>query len=217
MSTSKRPLPLLVRAKESTPPSERTGGRLINEIARKSSFAGDELIVVHRQQDNMGYSATLDGVKAYIASIKPYGILQAVDGDTSSPEMTQTITANMALLGTWNVEGPSLNQTLSASTGKATVSSAGVYSVDVSISFSGTASKTFLFEIYHDDISSSPTPTATGFKMIRKLGAAGDVGSASLTGLVSMAANDSIMIYVKSTDGGTSLTVHQSQMKVAEI
>ena len=82
MSTSKRPLPLLVRAKESTPPSERTGGRLINEIARKSSFAGDELIVVHRQQDNMGYSATLDGVKAYIASIKPYGILQVVDGDT---------------------------------------------------------------------------------------------------------------------------------------
>ena len=53
--------------------------------------------------------------------------------------------------------------------------------------------------------------------MVRKLGTGGDVGSASLTGLVSLTAGDSIMIYVSSSDGGTSMTVHQSQLAVAQV
>ena len=216
MATSKKPLPLLVRAKETTPPSARTGGRLISEVTALQSVADDLLFLLERPADGMAYKATFAQLKAEVAGDKPYGILQTVDGDTSSPVMTQAISGT-ALLTLWNTDGLASGLTVSSSTGKVTVTSAGIYEIDMSISFSGQLSKTFVFEIYKDDISESPTPTATGFKMIRKLGTGGDVGSASLSGLVSLDAGDSVMIYVSSTDGGNSITVHQSQMKVAEV
>ena len=219
MATSKRPLPLLVRAKETTPPSTRTGGRLISEIAALQSVSDDLLFLLERPGDNMAYKGTFAQLKAKVLE-KFYGIMQAVDGNTSSPLMTQALGSPLTepvLLTAWNTDGLSSGITVSSSTGKMTVDNAGIYEVDLSISFSGTLSKTFVFEIYHDDVSASPTPTATGFKMSRKLGTGGDVGSASLTGLISLAANDSIMIYFSSTDGGSSITVHQSQLMVAQI
>ena len=210
-------MPLLVRAKEATPPSTRTGGRLLSEIAALSSVEDDLLFLLERPGDNMAYKGTFAQLKAKVLE-KYYGIMQTVDGDTASPQIAQgSVNATPALLTAWNTDGLSSGITVSSATGKMTVSNAGIYEIDLSISFSGTLSKTFVFEIYQDDVSASPTPTATGFKMTRKLGTGGDVGSASLTGLVSLAANDSIMIYVSSTDGGTDVVVHQSQLLVAQL
>lgn len=217
MATSKRPMPLLVRAKETTPPSTMTGGRLIDDLAALKGVTDDLLFLLMRPSDGMAYKGTFAQLKAQVSGDKFYGIMQAVDGDTSSPLMTQTITATPALLTQWNTDGLASGLTVSSSTGKVTVASSSTYEIDMSISFSGTLSSTFVFEIYKDDVSASPTPTATGFKMIRKLGTGGDVGSASLSGLVALDAGDSIMIYVSSTDGGTSITVHQSQLKVAQV
>jgi hypothetical protein len=217
VATSKKPLPLLVRAKETTPPSTRTGGRLISEIAALSSVEDDLLFLLERPGDNMAYKGTFAQLKAKVLE-KYYGIMQTVDGDTASPQIAQgSVNATPALLTAWNTDGLSSGITVSSATGKLTVANAGIYEIDLSISFSGTLSKTFVFEIYQDDVSASPTPTATNFKMTRKLGTGGDVGSASLTGLVSLAANDSIMIYVSSTDGGTDVVVHQSQLLVAQL
>ena len=216
MATSKRPMPLLVRAKETTPPSTTTGGRLMNGIASLKSVEDDLLFLLYRPADGMAYTGTFAQLKAEVATDKPYGILQAVDGDTSSPLMTQAISGT-AILTQWNTDGLASGLTVSSSTGKVTAATAGIYEVDMSISFSGQLSKTFVFEIYKDDISASPTPTATGFKMVRKLGTSGDVGSAALSGLVSLDAGDSIMIYVSSSDGGNTITVYQSQLKVAEV
>jgi len=210
-------MPLLVRAKEATPPSTRTGGRLLSEIAALSSVEDDLLFLLERPGDNMAYKGTFAQLKAKVLE-KYYGIMQTVDGDTASPQIAQgSVNATPALLTAWNTDGLSSGITVSSATGKLTVANAGIYEIDLSISFSGTLSKTFVFEIYQDDVSASPTPTATGFKMTRKLGTGGDVGSASLTGLVSLAANDSIMIYVSSTDGGTDVVVHQSQLLVAQL
>jgi hypothetical protein len=218
VATSKKPIPLLVRAKEATPPSTRTGGRLLSEISALPGVEDDLLFLLERPGDNMAYKGTFLQLKEAVLS-KSYGLMQAVDGDTSSPLMTQgSITATPVLLTAWNTDGlSSSDMTPSASTGKITTTTAGIYEIDLSISFSGTLSKTFVFEIYQDDVSASPTPTATGFKMVRKLGTGGDVGSASLTGLISLAANDSIMIYISSSDGGTGITVHQSQLLVAQL
>ena len=217
MATSKRPMPLLIRAKETTPPSTRTGGRLLNEIASKAAFDGDESFLVYHERDGMSYRGSYTRLRESISSLKPYSIMGAVDGDTVSPALTQAVTGTPTILTQWNTNGLSLGITVSSSTGKITVADAGIYEVDMSISFSGQLSKTFVFEIYKDDVSASPTPTATGFKMVRKLGTSGDVGSASLSGLVSLAAGDSVMIYVSSSDGGNTVTVHQSQLKVAQV
>ena len=216
MATSKRPMPLLVRAKETTPPSTTTGGRLMSGIASLKSVEDDLLFLLSRPTDGMAYTASFAQLKAEVSEDKYYGILQAVDGDTSSPVMTQAISGT-AILTQWNTAGLSSGITVTPSTGKVTVTMAGIYEIDMSISFSGQLSKTFVFEIYKDDVSASPTPTATGFKMVRKLGTGGDVGSASLSGLVSLDAGDSVMIYVSSSDGGSTITVHQSQLKVAQV
>jgi len=216
MATSKKPIPLLVRAKETTPPSTTTGGRLISDVAALTKVTDALLFILENPADGMAYKGTFAQLKAEVAGDKPYGILQVVDGSTSSPVMTQAISGT-AILTAWNTNGISSGLTVDYTAGKLTATVAGTYEVDMSISFSGQLSKTFVFEIYKDDVSASPTPTSTGFKMTRKLGTGGDVGSASLSGLVSLAVGDSVMIYVSSTDGGNTITVHQSQLKVSEI
>ena len=217
MSTSKRPMPLLVRAKETTPPSVMTGGRLMSDITSLKGVEDDLLFLLYRPTDGMAYTGSFAQLKAEVAEDKYYGILQAVNGNTVSPQLTQAVNETPAILTQWNTEGLSSGITVDSSTGLVTVTNTGVYEINMSISFSGSLSKTFVFEIYTNDISASPQPTATGFKMTRKLGTGGDVGSASLTGLVSLAAGDSTMIYASSSDGGTTITVHQSQLAVAQV
>ena len=217
MATRKQSIPLLVRAKETTPPSVQTGGRLISELTALGGVSDDLLFLIMRPGDGMAYKATFAQLKNEVLS-KEYAIMQAVDGDTSSPLMTQTITSSFADLLAWNTDGLSSDLTSSdSSTGVVTVGKDGVYEVDVSISFSGSLSKTYVFEIYKHIVTASPVDTSTGFRMVRKLGTGGDVGSASLSGLVSLNANEGLSLHVKSTDGGTALTVHQSQMKVSQI
>jgi hypothetical protein len=189
----------------------------MNGIASLKSVEDDLLFLLYRPTDGMAYTGSFAQLKAEVATDKPYGILQAVDGDTSSPVMTQAVNATPAILTQWNTEGLTSGVAVDSSTGLVTVTNTGIYEINMSISFSGTLSKTFVFEIYTNDISASPQPTATGFKMVRKLGTGGDVGSASLSGLVNLTAGDSIMIYVSSSDGGTSVTVHQSQLAVAQV
>jgi hypothetical protein len=216
MATSKTALPLLARVNETTPPSTRTGARLFSEISALAAIPSDAILLYENPLDGMSYRLTFTNLRDAILS-KYYGILQTVDGN-GSPESAQgSISATPALLTAWNTNGLSASVTPDYTTGKVAVANAGTYHVDLSISFSGTATKNFVFEIYTDDISASPTPTATGFKLSRQLGAAGDVGSASINGIVNLSAGDSVMIYVSSTNSGTDILVHQSQLRVTQV
>ena len=217
MATSKRPMPLMVRAKETTPPSVTTGGRLISELSPLPVIEDGLMFVLMRPNDGMAYKGTFLQLKNAVLS-KEYAIMQAVDGDTSSPLMQQTTTSSFADLLTWNTDGLSSDLTSSdSSTGVITVGKDGIYEVDVSISFSGSLSKTYVFEIFKHVPTASPVNVSTGFRLDRKLGTSGDVGSASLSGLISLNASEGVSLHVKSTDGGTALLVHQSQMKVSQI
>lgn len=217
MATSKKPLPLLVRAKETTPPSTRTGGRLISELASLNGVNDGLIFTVENPRDGMNYKGTFAQFKGAIISAKAYGLLYTEDGDTSSPEASQTSTGTMALLTTWRANGASSGTSVDHTADKIVVDNGGVYQIELAVSFSGDANSTYECEIYHDNVSASPTPTATGFKLVRKLGVGGDVGSASLIGLVEMDAGDGVMIYMRSTDGGTEFLTHNAQLMVTQI
>ena len=216
MATSKKPLPLLVRAKETTPPSVQTGGRLISDVTSMGAVKDGTLFILEDPDDGMAYKGTFLKLKAQIAK-KAYGIIYTSDGQAQSPLVQQSVNGTPALYTGWTSNGLSNDTTPEHDNDWVIVSVAGVYEVNISICFSGSLSKTYEVEIYHNDISASPVPTATGFKLTRKLGTSGDVGSASLTGLLDLAVNDSVAIYVSSTDGGTAFETHQAQMQVAQV
>ena len=216
MATSKKPMPLLVRAKETTPPSVMTGGRLIDDLAALGKVTDDLLFLLQRPNDGMNYKGTFLQLKNEVLS-KSYGIIYTHDGDTDSPQSSQVASSSPTILSTWNADGLSNDMTIDFAAGKITATVAGVYEVDVSISFSGSIGKTYEVEIYLDDISASPTPTKTNFDFQRKLGTGGDVGSAGVVGLVQMEVGDSIMLYMKSTDGGTAWVTHYAQLKVTRV
>jgi len=216
VATSKKPVPLLVRAKETTPPSVQTGGRVTSDLAPLSKVEDGLLFTVERPADGMSYQGTFLQIKNAVLS-KSYAMIYTADGDDSSPQAKQTTSSTATLLDTWVTDGLSSNMTASASTGRITATVAGVYEVDMSISFSATANKIYEIELYHDDISASPTPTKTGFELQRKMGTNGDVGCSSITGLVELEVGDSVMAYMKSADGGTAFVCHYAQMKVTQV
>lgn len=142
-----------------------------------------------------------------ISEWQNYGGLSVADNTTA--ETTTDATARK--LAAWDTTMPTSAQaTSSTSTNDVSVSDAGDYLINAQISFSGSLSKQFEIEIYKEGI-------ATGLKLDRKLGTGGDVGSASVCGILTLAANDSIALYHKSTDGGSSFTMANGQLTVTRL
>lgn len=81
----------------------------------------------------------------------------------------------------------------------------GDYLIICQLSFSGTNNASFEFEFY---LNGSPT----GYKMDRKLGSGGDVGSGTMFGLASIAAADEIEVYVAAVSGTPTIVVEQAQL-----
>ena len=209
MSVNKRSLdaPLRVRYKISDPPVIGTGGPLILDLPEADSVSSDAFGIV--RHNGIDCKVTMATMQAFLAD-KAYGMLVTTDGNTQSPVVTQTVNGTSALFTGWTANALNHDTTPDYTADEITVTNDGVYEIDVSISFSGTLSKTFMFMIYHEGIE-------TAFKMTRKLGTGGDVGSASLTGMLDMAAGESVSVYLHSTDGGTSVTTHQAQLKVVQV
>ena len=76
---------------------------------------------------------------------------------------------------------------------------AGIYEVTFNVSFSGTGSETYLCELYNSTTATASVPG----KLERKLGAAGDVGSAAFSCFVTAAANDEFVIRVTCSSGAS--------------
>jgi hypothetical protein len=118
----------------------------------------------------------------------------------------QTVTASTPTkVDGFTTNGQSSNMTADASNDKLTVTHAGKYLVTLQCSFSGSSSSTV--EIFIR--SGSPVAeTTVGFT--RKLGTAGDVGSASCVGFIDCSVGDDIEAWVESDN--TSFTPQQMQL-----
>ena len=121
-----------------------------------------------------------------------------------------TVDATPRKIAGWNTAGIAVGTTPSITTDDITIDTAGTYQVTVSLSFNGSASKTYLCEIYKNGLT-------TGFAFERKLGTGGDVGSASITALVACAVTDTIEVFQWSSDGGSAMTVTEGQLSVHRV
>jgi hypothetical protein len=141
-----------------------------------------------------------------------YGIMSTQGGVTSQDDIGTT----PEILVAWNTDGISNGTTVSSANDYITADVAGVYEVVGSLSFSGTANSTVTMEIYiYDD--SGTSWSASGFALERKLGSGGDVGRASVSGLVTLDTSDRVAIYV-ATDGATDdVTTTESVLHIKRI
>lgn len=132
----------------------------------------------------------------------------SVSGNVTAESTTDATPRKIAA---WDTDGASNNATNDSTTNNnVTVTEAGLYFVGATVSFSGTASKTFLCEIYKQ-------AAGTGARLSRKLGAGGDVGAAAITTLVTCAAGDALSVYHWSSDGGTAFTMTDGTLTVFRV
>ena len=110
-----------------------------------------------------------------------------------------------ALLVNWVTNGPDNGITADAANDKIILDIAGKYLVMLQVSFTGTGSTEFEFELYVNSV-------ATGYRCSRKLGATGDVGSASLLGIVDASALHDLEVYVNADGAAKAITVQDAQL-----
>lgn len=130
-----------------------------------------------------------------------------VTGNTTAETTVDATPRKIAALDTKGVES---GLTVDTANNQITIATAGDYLVTASVSFSGTASKTFNVQIYKNT-------STTNMVLERKLGAGGDVGNSHVNGVLTLAASDDISLYQSSTDGGTAMTISDSQLTVIRL
>lgn len=135
-----------------------------------------------------------------------YGAIYAENGSTAQTGISDTA----AKMTGFSANGISSGTTPDYTNNQITLGSDGIYLVFLQVSFTGTASKTFECQIRNNDGN-------TNYHSNRKLGATGDVGSASCLALLSCSANDVMSVYVLSSDGGSSFTINEAQLVVYRI
>lgn len=141
-----------------------------------------------------------------LATWKHRGTLY-VTGNTTAESTVDATPRKIAALDTQGVEE---GLTVDEASNQITVAVAGDYLVIGSVSFSGSLSKTFNVAIYKNT-------STTNLMFERKLGTGGDVGAATVSGIVTCAADDDISLYQSSTDGGTAMTITDAQLTVIRL
>jgi len=147
-------------------------------------------------------------VRALVDAGRAGAILTDAEGSTSNI----SVGSSYVLITTWDASASVGDVTPDHTTNNdVTVATAGYYAMDFTISYSGTASKTFTCTLH---VNGSPN-TAASFA--RKLGTGGDVGAGGFCALVSLAASDVLTVYVKSDTAGNTFTVHSGQFRVNSV
>ena len=143
-----------------------------------------------------------------VSALGVYGgisIDEGVDIQTpgTSPEKIDQFTANL----------PAVGLTPDHAQDRITVDagSDGMYLIAAQVSFSGTNNAGFHVYIYKNGATTGP------FAFHRKLGAGGDIGSASILGLVSLVEADFIELWVAAETGTPNFTVEDSQLVMVRI
>jgi hypothetical protein len=152
------------------------------------------------------------GDDEWVAGNSAYGELYVTDG-AGTQDLTTAGTAYK--INQFTADGASLNTTPAHANDKITATYAGLYRVDLSMSFSGTASKWFEIAIYTGP--SGSTTEETNLMCKRALGAGGDVGAVGISGLVTLAASDDVEVYVKSQSNGDDIVVEFANLTIQKI
>ena len=152
---------------------------------------------------------TIDDIVVEDANI--YGQLYSSGNATADASVTST--ASRVVEG-WTANGSSNLITPSYAAGTLTVPAggAGTYRVSCHFGWTGTASKIWVFYLYKN--------TATPFGEAGSATEASGFPSQFVTafgGCVSLVAGDTVSLYVKSTDGGTSFTMGYGELFMQRI
>lgn len=126
-----------------------------------------------------------------------HGSIYSVDSDAVSIGSIGTTSQKFAGFAS---NGPSLNTTPDASNDQITIGSAGNYFINFTTSFATTATGdagTYEFRVRVNGVES-----VIGLK--RAMSGSSDTGSATGSGILTLALNDVITVYVESDDGGNS-------------
>jgi hypothetical protein len=107
--------------------------------------------------------------------------------------------------------GLSNNVTLDSSSGTMTIEKDGIYKVSMSTSFAGTDNATFEGHIFVNNVKQDNI----GAK--RRLGSDGDVGSTSMTGLLSLEADDVVDLRVTSDTTGDYASIENINWNISRI
>jgi len=118
----------------------------------------------------------------------PYGEIYVEGNSTADTVATATSTQ----ITRFDVNGASLNTTPDHTNDHITITKAGHYMVNVSLAFSGDASVDWKFTLCKNNGTANFLNVHTN----RKLGSGGDIGSASMSGIVDLAVNDTVEIWM---------------------
>lgn len=179
-----------------TAPSAPNELQPIGEVGRVHAHQGNIMVRVRAG------SVILNG--RYV--IAGYGAINVDDGSN-----TQALTTTPAKLDLFVNNGVSLLTTPDATNDRVTVSVSGVYKVFHQSSFSFSVGNIVIeAHIYINQVEQPE-----GFH--RKIGTAGDAGSASCAGLYNLTADDEIEVYYNTGSGSGNITVVDAQLIVERV
>jgi len=123
-------------------------------------------------------------------------------------------TATNTQVTRFDTNGVSNNMTPDHTNDHITVTKAGMYLCTISFSFSGSGSVDWTFSLYKNNGNTEFPNVHTN----RKLGAAGDVGSASMSGIVDLAVNDTIELWMQHAAGvNKDITMQDCTLSLIQI
>ena len=174
----------------------RLGSVGYDDLVVATTLTRAELVAV--SQGGTGKKTT---VRDILDSV-PYGGIFALYNDVAEAAVTGT---PARVVQAWTTNDPSKDIVPSFAAGTLTVSPGadGLYLVTCNIgTFVGSNDKTYTFFLYKNN-------GPFGFRAATlKTNASGEgPGSASISGPIALAAGDTVSLYVRSSDGGTALTV----------
>lgn len=175
-----------------------TGGH-IDTLVMLTVYEGNELIadVESKLTDSMAQ------IRSELGLVTEYGELYVYNGTAS-----QTVATGVyEKLEAFTTIGDTSGMTASAVNDWLISDSLGVYELDFHASYSGTNSSDWDFIAY---VNSTPD---SSLAMSRTLGSAGAVGSASLHGILTLNAGDTVSIWITS-DGNDNLTITEANLSI---
>ena len=186
---------LLVTYTADDPDTSSVRGTTVGQLPAQAAApkTGDKFLIENSDGRNKKVDASL------VINIHAYAGLLLTDGSTA-----QTLDTTAVKLTGFTADMASANCTPAHATDDITIIEPGVYAVTMQISFIGNLNETYTFEARIDG-------AVTGIKLARKIGTGTDVGSGSLTGLITLAAGEVVSLFAAA--GATSAAFEPKQMQ----
>jgi hypothetical protein len=166
--------------------------KTINDLDTAAAFAADDEIAIW----DTSASATKKATAAdFVGAAGAYAFIYTARGSTAQ---TGIGTSFVKLTG-FASDGAAADATPDQANNKITVNTTGTYQISLDVSFSGSSSATFSFEVYVNGAS-------IDLGLQRKLGTAGDVGNSGCGGLAAITTGQDVEVYVKADGASKSIT-----------